>query len=258
MTDYTVAAVDEALNILLLVAQHPGLGVTELSLKSGNTKARTFRLLFTLEQRGLLHRDGDTPVYHLGYKALHLGVAAQEQIDLVRVARSHLRDIGGACNENVQIRVRDGLDALCVARWESTHAVRVHGEVGNRRPLHAGASSKILLAYAPPEVRHTVLTGELARFTAATLTDPAALQTELDAIVARGYAVSSGETSGEAMAIAAPIRDSSNEVIAALSISGPASRITAGDPQTLIALILQRAADLSLALGYRATPPQAE
>lgn len=254
MTDYTVAAVDEALGILLLVAQHPGLGVTELSLKSGNTKARTFRLLFTLEQRGLLHRDGDTPVYHLGYKALYLGVAAQEQIDLVRVARSHLRDIGGVCNENVQIRVRDGLDALCVARWESTQAVRVHGEIGNRRPLHAGASSKILLAYAPPDIQQTVMSGALQRYTAHTIVAADKLAAELRAIVKQGYAISSGETSNDALAIAAPIRDGSGEVVAALGISGPASRITRNGVQELTGFILQRAADLSLALGYRQTP----
>ncbi|MQR02399.1 IclR family transcriptional regulator [Glaciimonas soli] len=253
MTDYTVAAVDEAISLLLLVAQAPGLGVTELAIKSGNTKARTFRLLYTLEQRGLLHRDGIVPTYHLGHKALYLGVAAQEQVGLVRIARSHLRDIGGVCNENVQLRVRDGLESVCVARWESTHAVRVHGEVGNRRPLYAGASSKILLAYAPAAVQEAVLNQPLQHFTNHTITDSSQLAQQIKEISTVGYSTSFGEMSTDAVAIAAPIRDASGNVIAALGISGPASRITTENLQTYITLVVQRARDLSLGMGYSGT-----
>ncbi|AMP02477.1 IclR family transcriptional regulator [Collimonas pratensis] len=250
MADYTVAAVDEALALLLLVAQSPGLGVTELSVRSGNTKARTFRLLYTLEQRGLLHRAGDTPTYHLGYKALYLGVAAQEQVSLVRVARSHLRDIGGICNENVQVRVRDGLEMVCVARWESTQAIRVHTDVGNRRPLYAGASGKVLLAHAPQAVQDAVLAGALTRFTDNTIVDRHALEQELQQVLAQGYAVSFAERSSGAVAIAAPIMDADGAVIASLSVAGPASRINADNLQGFIDLVVQRARDLSLGLGY--------
>ncbi|SFH72493.1 transcriptional regulator, IclR family [Collimonas sp. OK307] len=250
MADYTVAAVDEALALLLLVAQSPGHGVTELSVMSGNTKARTFRLLYTLEQRGLLHREGDTPTYHLGYKALYLGVAAQEQVSLVRVARSHLRDIGGICNENVQVRVRDGLETVCVARWESTQAVRVHTDVGNRRPLYAGASGKVLLAHAPPQVQQALFDSALTRLTDNTIIDRTLLEQELQQVLAQGYSVSYGERSSGAVAIAAPIMDADGAVIAALGIAGPASRITAEHLPGLIDLVVQRAGDLSLGLGY--------
>ena len=116
MTDYTVAAVDHALALLLLVAHSPGLGVSELAARSGNTKARTFRLLYTLEQRRLVQRRGRTAAYWLDVQALYLGIAAQEQVDLVRLARPYLLNLAAACNENVQIRVRDGLESVCVDR----------------------------------------------------------------------------------------------------------------------------------------------
>lgn len=247
--DYTVAAVDEALSLMFLVAQHPGLGVTELAKRSDNTKARTFRLLCTLEQRGLVQRDGSA-CYTLGYKVLHLGVAAQEQVSLVRLANAFLREIGHRCNENVQLRVRDGLDSVCVARWESTQAVRVHSDVGNRRPLHAGAASKVLLAFAPEEIRQAVLTGELSRFTPSTIVNRSKLAQELSKIKTQGYAASFGEMSADAVAVGAPVFDVSGMVVAALSVAGPASRISKNNLQTFIDLVTATAAELSRALGH--------
>ncbi len=250
MADYTVAAVDEALALMLLVAQNPGLGVTELAERSGNTKARTFRLLYTLEQRGMVHKDPQASLYSLGYKALYLGVAAQEQVGLVRIAGSELREIGAKCNENVQLRVRDGLETVCVARWESTQAVRVHGNVGNRRPLHAGASGKVLLAFAPEEVRQAVLSSTLARYTDETITQRSKLAQELSKIVKLGYAVSIAEMSPGAVAVAAPVRDHTGEVVASLGIAGPASRISDEDVPKLVELALGHAQHLSASMGY--------
>ena len=137
MTDYTVAAVDHALALLLLVAHSPGLGVSELAARSGNTKARTFRLLYTLEQRRLVQRRGRTAAYWLDVQALYLGIAAQEQVDLVRLARPYLLNLAAACNENVQIRVRDGLESVCVDRWQCVHHERIASRAGSRRRLHA-------------------------------------------------------------------------------------------------------------------------
>ena len=151
--DYTVAAVDKALGLLFLVAQHPGLGVTELAKRSGNTKARAFRLLGTLEQCGLIRRQADSAGYSLGYKALLLGSAAQEQLSLVRMAKASLPDFVKRCNESVLVRVREGLETVCIAWLDAPHAVRVHTQMGNRRPLYAGASGKLLLGHAPPQIQ---------------------------------------------------------------------------------------------------------
>ena len=91
--DYNVASVDEALGLLMLVAQNPGLGVTELSKRSEITKARAFRLLSTLERRGFVQRSGDAATYHLGYNALLVGLAADEQVSLVRQAGKYLQQL---------------------------------------------------------------------------------------------------------------------------------------------------------------------
>ena len=225
MTDYTIAAVDEALALLQLVAQRPGLGVTDLAQRSGNTKARAYRMLYTLEQRNFVRRVGPDALYYLDVKALYVGTAAQEQVELVRLARPHILALATACGENVQLRVRDGLDSVSVERWKSNHPVRFTSEAGSRRPLFAGAASKILLAYAPVEIQQAVLNGEIARYTTNTITQRSRLVQELDRICERGHAVSTGETTLGAVAIGAPVRGKDQAVMAALSMSGPQERM---------------------------------
>jgi IclR family KDG regulon transcriptional repressor len=250
--DYTVAAVDEALNLLFLVAKEPGLGLTDLSKRSGNTKARAFRLLMTMEQRGLVKRRGDKAAYYLSFKALHLGAAAHNQIDLVHLAQEPLELLGASFNETIALRVRDGLETVCVARWESTQSLRVHGEVGHRRPLYAGASSKLLLAFAPDDVVETVLSLERRRFTSNTLVSKAALGQEIKRVRAQDYAISIGERTADTAAIAVPIRDGSGGVIAALSISTPASRMTDERIKPYLQALQLQAMQISQRLGYEA------
>ena len=247
--DYTVAAVDEALKLLFLVAQEPRLGLTELARRSGITKARAFRLLTTLEQRDLVRRRGDPATYFLGFRALHLGAAASAQIDLVKAVQEPLQQLGAMFNETCAVRVRDGLETVCVAKWESTQSLRVHGEVGRRRPLHAGASSKLLLSFAPADVVEAVMALERKRFTASTPVSKTSLAQEIRKIRAGDYAMSMGERAPDTAAIAVPIRDASGEVVAALSISVPATRMAERAGPFLQAL-QEKAGEASRSLGF--------
>ena len=157
MTDYTVAAVKQAMHLLHLVSCSPGLGVTELAQRSGSTKARTFRLLHTLESDHFVMRRGEPPTYWLAERNLYLGAAAQEQVPLARVAHRHVMALGAHTGENVLLRVRDGLSSVCIDRCSTAvHLLRVRSEIPNRRSLHAGASCKLLLAYAPKDVQQQV------------------------------------------------------------------------------------------------------
>ncbi|AMO25304.1 IclR family transcriptional regulator [Ramlibacter tataouinensis] len=247
---YTVESVDEALGLLSLVAQAPGLGVTELSKRSGITKARAFRLLTTLEERGFVQRQAEAATYQLGSASLLIGMAAVEQVSLVRQAVKHLEQLGAKFNEDVQVRIRNGLETLCVARWESTHDLRFHTPIGSRRPLHAGASGKLLLAFAPEAVAAEILAADVPRYTPQTLSRTK-LSQELGRIRKQGYSVSHGEISADVVAIAAPVRDGSGQVIAAISIAAPASRAP-DKGEKFIQPLLGAAQALSAELGFRA------
>jgi DNA-binding IclR family transcriptional regulator len=247
--DYTVDAVDKAVGLLLLVAQYPDLGVTELAKRSGNTKARAFRLLGTLESNGLVKRDGNA-AYRLGHRVLYLGAAATEQLDIVRLSGAVFEKVRDCCDENVYLRIRDGLETVCVAGLDSKHEVRLHVQIGARRPLYLGASGKLLLAHAGPEVLEQVVAAGMEKFTENTLTSKRALEKELKTILSTGFSVSFGERSNDTVAVAAPVRDTSGNVIAALSIAGPSSRINDKNVDVFINCVKKNAQAFSRELGY--------
>jgi IclR family KDG regulon transcriptional repressor len=246
---YIVESVDEALGLLALVAQAPGLGVTELSKRSGITKARAFRLLSTLEERGFVQRQAEGASYQLGSAALLVGMAAVAQVSLVRQADKYLRELGERFNENVQVRVRDGRESVCVARWDSSHDLRIHSSIGSKRPLYAGASGKLLLAFSPDALVQEVLGADLARFTPNTPSKTKLAQ-ELARIRKQGYSVSIGEISAGVVSVAAPVRDGSGQVAASISIAAPSSR-AADNGERFVKPLVDAARALSAELGYR-------
>lgn len=247
--EYTVSAVQEALSVLMHVANAPGLGVTELARRSGNTKARTFRLLSTLEQAGYVVRGPTTTDYVLGPMALVLGQAAQEQVSLARLGRRHLEELGRHFDENFQIRVRDGLESVSIAKWDSSQGVRVHSHVGARRALHAGASGKLLLAFAPEPLREQVLATVLDRYTPATPAQRLRLSKELAQIREQGHSISRGEVLDGVMALAVPVLDASGQVVASLSISLPETRAPK-DLGEMLSALTRSAQALSRELGW--------
>lgn len=245
--DYTVDAVDKAMQVLGVVAAQPGLGVSEIARRCGDGRARVFRLLRTLEGRGLVARSGEAPTYRLGYAALLLGSAAASQIDIARLAQPVMRELGRATDETVQLRVRDGTEALCIAKWEPDRDIRSVAVVGRRRPLHAG-SGKLLLAQAPEEVRAAVLAG---------LDAPraAALARELERLREAESIVTRGELSSDAIGLAVPVRDHRGALAGLLHIGGPAQRF--GEERVAAILELLRGAARSLSRGLGA-PGRAE
>lgn len=246
---YTVASVLEALSVITLVASHPGLGVTELSKRSGNTKARTYRLLSTLEECGFVRQSVEDASYTLGYAAVTLGLAAQEQVSLVKVSNVHLADLGKTFNENLGVLVREGLESVVIVSWHSSHELRTINEVGRRRPLYVGASGKVLLAHAPAEIQKAVMSGELQRFTSNTIMAKSKLSKELTKVHELGYSVSDGEAVGEVVALAAPIFDSLGHVVASLSLSMPKSRAP-DSPDAYVTSLKSTAQKISRDLGW--------
>jgi DNA-binding IclR family transcriptional regulator len=156
-----------------------------------------------------------------------------------------------AINENVVLRVREGLETVCVARCESTHEMRMIGAVGNRRSLNSGASGKILLAFAPDAVR-TEYFAYLKKLPQPP--DLMKLIDELDVIARRGYAVSVGEVTAGAVAISVPVRDMSGQAVAAISVSGPEMRISRIEIPDYLERLQACSRTISAELGY--TAPQ--
>lgn len=248
---YTITAVDRALALLEVLAEKPGLGVTEIANLTGNTKSLIFRLIYTLERRGYVIKDPVTRTYTLGYRPLYLAANAHDQLAVLRAAEPFLDALAEACDGNVNLLVRDGTNSVCIAVREAKSPTQLYAKVGRRGPLHVGGGPKILLAYAPPEILDAVLGQTLERFTPATITDPKALKRLLDTIRAAGVNESHGDLDPDAFSFAAAIKEASGEVVATVSVAGAHAGLSEDKAQTYRRLVRDSAQRISAALGYR-------
>jgi IclR family KDG regulon transcriptional repressor len=246
--DYSIAAVDRALDLLEALARTGPAPLATLADAAGCTRTAGFRLLRTLQARGFAIQDEARGLWRLGARWSALGRAAAEQGALAAVAMPVLASLGKASNENVYLRVRDGMESETVAIFQTDPSLRVYTEVGKRLPLHAG-SSRVLLAHAPEAVQTQVLTQRLPRYTPATRTDPAWIAADLQRIRGRGYLVTSDEVVPGAVSVTAPVRDAAGQIVAALSIGAPSLRMRPPRPRAMVSAVMEAAENLSRALG---------
>jgi DNA-binding IclR family transcriptional regulator len=245
---YTVQAIDSAISLLMLIADHPDLGLSELARRLGAGKARIYRQLKTLEERGLVSCSEPGRTWRLGLATLMLGAKASRQMDLVTVARPFLAQLGEQLQETVQLRIVDGDETVCIARWEPARDLRVHAPIGRRRPLHAG-SSKVILAYMNEAEQNRILTLPRQRFTPRTLLDSEQIRSVLTRIRQDGFGISRGEVNTDLVSVSAPVFRLGGLIAGALNIAAPASRMDDASIERATSLVVATAAELTSALG---------
>jgi DNA-binding IclR family transcriptional regulator len=204
----------------------PEQGVTELSRKTNLHKSTVSRLLATLEREGFVERVPGTDKYRLGLALMRLAGQVTHFRDVRTAAQPVLVELANVSRETVNLAVLDDDGVINVEQISGPHLVRDTNWVGRRTPLNCVANGKALLAFQPPEIVERILTGPLPRFTGRTITDPAALRAQLAAVRECGFAVALGEIEEGLNAIAAPIKRGAEPPAAAVSISGPAYRVT--------------------------------
>jgi DNA-binding IclR family transcriptional regulator len=166
-------------------------------------------------------------------------------------ARPLLRDLREKVNETVHLAVLDGSEIMYVYNLESTQAIRSRSDVGVRKPAYCTAEGQAILAFQPADVVSRVIRDGLTARTPQTVTDAAALQKVLDGVRQRGCAVEDEESELGMRCIAAPIRNDGGEVIAAIGIAGPVSRLSRKALAGFTPHVIETAAAISARLGYR-------
>jgi IclR family acetate operon transcriptional repressor len=242
--------VNRALRALELIAEAGQLGVTELGRRLGVHKATASRLVATLAERGMVERDPVTEKYRLGFGLIRLAGAAMASMDLVRIARPMLEDLADRTRETVNLGVLSGDAVVYIDQVTGTRSIVAVSWVGRRTPLHCTSNGKILLANVGDAERARLLAKPLVRETRSTVTDAATLETQLDEIRRRGYATTMEELEEGLNAVAAPIRRADGEVVAALSVSGPAFRMRPVDLPRVGRLTMESAGVISRRLGF--------
>jgi DNA-binding IclR family transcriptional regulator len=228
------------------------LGVTEIARRVGLHKSTTFRLLGTLIAEGLVAQDRETGRYRLDIGLLELSSNVQLHIDVRQAARPYLQPLAQKLGGTLNLAVLDaGMSINLEQAVPRGFLVNSYGWVGRRTPLHATSTGKVLLAWlAPTEVEANV-TEPLESFTPSTITSLDALLGELEAVQQAGYSIGHEEYEVGLNAVAAPLRDRTGNVTAALSVSGPSYRLSPDDFETASLIITEAASSISRELGYK-------
>lgn len=243
-------SVTRAVRALELIAEAGELGVTELGRRLGVHKATASRLVATLAERGLVERDPLSEKYRLGFGLIRLAGAAMAGLDLVRTAHPIVEELADRTRETVNLGVLSGGAVVYVDQVSGTRAIVSVSWVGRRTPLHCTSNGKVLLAHLSDAERGRLLAEPLERATPSTIVDVKVLLAQLREIRVRGYAQTMEELEEGLNAVAAPIRQADGQVIAALSVSGPAFRMRPVDLPRIARLTVDAANAVSRRLGY--------
>jgi DNA-binding IclR family transcriptional regulator len=246
-----VQSVERAVTILEILARAGEAGVTEMSAEIGVHKSTAFRLVSTLERRGLVEQSEDRGKYRLGVGILRLAGATTARLDVVQEARPICRKLAADTGETVNIAVLSDRSALYLDQVAGASALQPHNWVGQHIPLHATSNGKILLSDLTEEELTRTLSS-LPGYTDRTITTRNRLRRELEEVRERGYAVAVDELEVGLTALAAPIRNVHGDVIASLSLSGPSFRLDDDRVADLLPLVTDAAAEVSHRLGWGA------
>lgn len=198
------------------------LSLSELSRRTGISKASVHRLAQELLDWGVLERSGCK--YRLGMRVFELGARVPRMRILRESVRPFMEDLHLAMKETVHLAVRDGLDVLYLDKVTSRGQTTRPSRVAGRMPLHCTATGKVLLAFAPNELLEEVIDRGLARVTRSTIVWPRLLVEQVHKIRATGFATESEETVNGYLSVAVPLVGSSGMTTAALSVTAPTFR----------------------------------
>ncbi|TAM58322.1 IclR family transcriptional regulator [bacterium] len=247
----TVQSVDRTLDVLeALATRRTATGISELSHIVGLHVSTVHRLLATLVDRGYVRQDPETARYHLGARIFSLSSAAEVHLDLRLLGRPYLERLMRTTGETSNLVTLAEEEIVYLDQVESNHLVKMFTQPGTRAPLYCTGSGKVCLAYLPDDRRFTLLSQRMRPRTSHTLIERDQLERELTEIRRMGFGYDNEEMEDGVRCVAAPLFDRRGNVVGALSVSGPTTRMTPDKAQNCVTPLLTVAHELSAQLGY--------
>ena len=256
MGNSAVKTIDRLVEILDYFAQgHAAVSLAELSEHLNLPKSTLHRFLVGLESHGILRRDHGDKKWLPGYHLIVWGSVAAENTTIREIAKPFMSNLVAASGEMAILTVYHAHEVICIDMSETSHPVRLKMKIGAQRAAHAGASSKVLIAYLPEEeVMAIVKEKGLPKLCTNTITDVDALKIELAQIREQGYSDSLEETDPGAWGVATPIRDWKGQVVGAIGFAGPTLRYSKDNVKRYAALCREYADCISTALSVGGKP----
>ncbi|MFK7940912.1 MAG: HTH-type transcriptional regulator BhcR [Roseovarius sp.] len=248
----TIKSLDRAMMVFEYLSQSQGKSLSVLASDMDQSPATLYRILITLEGRGLVEFDPEFQVWHIGSQAFVIGSRFVQRTSLVERARPILRNLMEQTGETANLGVEQNGQVLFVSQVEARANIRAFFPPGTLAPMHSSGIGKALLAQQDETwLAQTLDTHPREAFTEFTLTDPEDLRADLAEIRARGYSIDGEEKNLGMRCIAAPVFDIHQEVVAGISVSGPTSRIGQDQIAELSVFVLDAAKVLSRSIGGR-------
>ena len=224
-----IKSIDKVLDLLeFLSINEQEIGVAEISKKINMGLSTVHRILTTLKSRGYINQNEQTAKYRLGIKLFELGCAVQNTKHLIEIAKPYLRELSEITNEIVNLAILEGREVIYLSKIESTEILTVNIKSGTRVLAHCTALGKVLLAFIPDREFDGLYNSEkqLPSLTQNSITSLKELKKQLKKIREQGYTIDKEEYKIGVNCFAVPIINKEGRAIAAISITGPASRFT--------------------------------
>ena len=238
-------------DVLLTFTKGPAaMGVTEIARELGLSKAVVHRILQSLATRSLVRAEAGTREYRLGPGAIALGARAMRDFDLRQAAQPTLRRMRDVTTETTTLSARLQDSRIYLDQYESPQEIKMTVELGRPYPLHAGASSRAILAFLPEETIERIMARGLDRLTSETIRSPRELRRRLAETRVCGYAISKGERQSAAGSVAAPVFGIDGAVVGSISVCGPVDRFDDAAVNRYLPIVQSGAAEISRTLGW--------
>jgi DNA-binding IclR family transcriptional regulator len=249
---YRVQVLERAVDILQVLSEDSReLAAGEVAERLSLHKSTIHRLLTVLDQHRLIRRNADTGRYTLGLRLFEFGTRAVRGLQLRDQAQPHLDQLARETGETAHICVLDNLEMVSLAYAEGPRSLRMPATVGRRTPAYCSAVGKAMLAFLPESALDEVLARPVQACTEKTLVTRTELLADLRQVRIRGYSVDNEEIEKGLRCVGGPVWNYTGEVVAAISVAGPAFRITKTRVPAVARAVLATTRGLSTELGYR-------
>jgi DNA-binding IclR family transcriptional regulator len=251
-TRYRIGALERALEIIAAIGDAEEIALGVLAARLAIPKGSLLRHLRVLEAAGYVTMAPATKLYSLGPALIHLGFVARQRLRIPEIAMPPMRWLRDRYDESVHLGILSGPDVIHVAVAPSSHPIKMAVPVGERTYAHVSALGKSLVAWAPVERLSEIVDERgLPRLTKRTHTTLKRLESELERTRERGWSMDDEESADGLRCVGAPIRSERGEVVAAMSVSAPATRLSR-EKAGAVALVLCKVVDhVSSRLGWR-------
>lgn len=249
-----LSALDKATLVLEAIVAYPRpVGLPDLTADLGLPRQTIHRVLQQLSDNGLIIRDPSRDRYAVGPRLSRLAMATLNSDNYRAPLRAILTQVVADVEETCNFGVLDGLEFMYLDRLECSWSLRVHLSAGSRVPAYCTSGGKVLLAHLDRPLRNSLIRSrKLDAFTDATITDPSALECELDDVLTQGYALNSEEHTIGVVGAAVPIISGDGRALGALALHGPSQRLTPSRARQLVPRL--RAAAVQLATAWSLRP----